>query len=121
MAKFRLLSAHQMRNNIFNTDVWLPGDKENDHLGDERGTIVGDGTPYPVVSATLEMAALDEEAEAALEVERERIARGAASMDPVGQLPILMDALNAGRDDYDRRYTPGFPGQQRPQAKSKET
>lgn len=115
MAKFRLLSAHQMHNSVYNSDVWLPGDKENEHLGEEKGTLVGDDTPYPVVSATLEMIPLDDDAEVFMEKERERLARGAASMNPVDQIPVLMQALNAGQDDYEKRYIPGFDGKQRPQ------
>lgn len=117
MAKFRLLSAHQLRNSAYNSDVWLPGDKENEHLGDERGTLVGDGTSYPIASATLEMVPLDEEAEAMMEAERERLARGAASMNPVDQLPVIMQALAGNQDDYEKRYVPGFDGKQRPQQK----
>ncbi len=48
-------------------DKLLPGDLENEQfLGPERGTVVGDGTPYPIKWPTLEMVALDEEAEAML-------------------------------------------------------
>lgn len=115
MAKFRLLTAHQMRNNVYNSDVWLPGDKENEHLGDDKGTLVGDGTPYTVTSATLEMIALDDEAEVMMEAERERLTRGAASMNPVDQIPVLMQAIAQGQDDYEKRYVPGFDGKQRPQ------
>ena len=115
MAKFRLKSAHQMRNVHLNSDAWLPGDKENEHLGDERGTLVGTDTPYPVVSATLEMVALDEEAEVMIAAEEERLARNHASMNPVDQLPITLQQLvGGGRDDYDERYIPGFAGTPRP-------
>ena len=112
MAKFRLLTAHQLRNNELKADVLLLGDKETEHLGDEKGVIVGDGTSYPIINATLEMAALDDEAEGMLERERERLMRNNASMNPVDQLPVV---LALGRDDYDDRYLPGFPGVPRPQ------
>jgi len=114
MAKFRLLAAHQLRNTELKADVLLLGDRETEHLGDERGTLVGDGTPYPVVHATLEMLPLDADAEAMLEVERERLASNHASMNPIDQLPVMLAQL-AGRDDYDNRYVPGFPGVARPQ------
>ena len=115
MAKFRLKMAHQLRNSETNTDVALNGDKENDHLGDEKGAIVGDNTPYRVVHATLEMAPLDEEAEKMLRAEEERLARNNAAMNPVDQLPVtLQQLLGVGRDDYDDRYIPGFPGTPRP-------
>ena len=100
--KFRLKSAH-----FIEGDKWLPGDKENEHLGDDKGTIVGDGTPHQIKSPTLEMVPLDEEAEKALDAEMERLARNSASMNPVDQLPVR-------GDDYDERYVPGFPGTKRP-------
>jgi len=112
MAKFRLLAAHQLRNSDLKADVLVLGDRETEHLGEERGMIVGDGTNYPVVHATLEMMPLDDEAEAMLDVERERLAHNHASMNPVDQLPVQMAG---GRDDYDNRYVPGFPGVLRPQ------
>lgn len=115
MAKFRLLSAHQLRNSELKADVLLLGDKETEHLGDEKGVIVGDGTSYPIVNATLEMAALDAEGEEMLEQERERLMRNNASMNPVDQLPVVLAQLAQGRDDYDDRYIPGFPGVPRPQ------
>jgi len=115
MAKFRLLAAHQLRNTDLKADVLLLGDRETEHLGDERGTIVGDGTPYPVIHATLEMLPLDAEAEAMLDVERERLSRNHASMNPIDQLPVVLAQLTGGRDDYDDRYLPGFPGVPRPQ------
>ena len=115
MAKFRLRSAHQLRNSELKTDMWLPGDKETEHLGDERGTLVGDGTLYPVVHATLEMVALDEEGEEMLQREQVRLSNNHASMNPVDQLPItLQQLLGTERDDYDDRYVPGFPGIPRP-------
>lgn len=115
MAKFRLLMAHQLRNSVFNADVWLPGDKENEHLGDEKGTLVGDGTPYAVVSATLEMVPLDEEAEVMIVAEQKRLERNNGAMNPIEHLPAVMQAL-VQKDDYDERYIPGFPGKLRPGA-----
>jgi len=112
MAKFRLLAAHQLRNSDLKADVLVLGDRETEHLGEERGTLVGDGTSYPIVHATLEMLPLDNEAEAMLDVERDRLASNSASMNPVDQLPVM---LAGGRDDYDNRYVPGFPGTARPQ------
>lgn len=112
MAKFRLLAAHQLRNSDLKADVLVLGDRETEHLGDERGTIVGDGTNYPVVHATLEMLPLDEAAELMLNTERERLARNHASMNPVDQLPVQMAG---SRDNYDDSYIPGFPGVPRPQ------
>jgi hypothetical protein len=107
--------AHQLRHKDLNTDVCLPGDQENHHLGDERGTEVGDNTAYPIVSATLQMVALDEEAETMLRAEAERLAKNNGSMNPVDQLPVnLQQLLGVGRDDYDDRYLPGFPGTPRP-------
>jgi len=115
MAKFRLLASHQLRNSDLKADVLLLGDKETEHLGDERGMIVGDGTPYRIAHATLEMLPLDGEAEDMLEVERARLAHNNASMNPVDQLPTMLAQLAAGKDDYDDRYIPGFPGVPRPQ------
>jgi hypothetical protein len=117
MAKFRLKAAHQLRHSGVDSDVWLPGDTENEHLGDEKGTLVGDGTPYPVKSATIEMVALDDEAEAMIRDERDRLARNHTSMNPVEHLPTVLQAL-VQRDDYDDRYVPGFPGVPRPAAPS---
>ena len=103
-----------MRHKEYNSDVWLPGDKENEHLGDDRGTLVGDGTPYVVVSATIEMVPLDAEAEGMLAAEEKRLVANSASMNPVDQLPVIMEAL-LKRDDYESKYIPGFPGIARPQ------
>ena len=115
MAKFRLKAAHHMRNSETKTDALLNGDRENEHLGEERGTVVGDDTLYPVVHATMEMVALDSEAELMLHAEEERLSRASASMNPIDQLPVtLRQALGVDRDDYDERYIPGFPGTQRP-------
>lgn len=94
MAKFRLLSAHYLEG-----DILLNGDKENEHLGDEKGAVVGDGTPYKVKWPTLEMAALDEEAEVMLEKERERLAKNDASMNPVDEMSL--------EDAWEKDYVPG--------------
>lgn len=119
MARFRLKTAHQLRHTELNSDVWLAGDKENDHLGDERGIIVGDGTSYKIVHPTLEMEALDAEAEDLLEKERDRLARAAASMNPIDQLPTtIRELLGGSRDDYEERWVPGFPGTARPERKA---
>lgn len=101
--KFRLKSAHYIN------DVWLPGDKENEHIGDgvEKGTIVGDGTAYSVTSPTIEMVALDEEGEEALEREVERLQRNQSSMNPMEQLARTMGQALGG-DTFEERYVPGF-------------
>lgn len=115
MAKFRLKIAHQLRNVQFDSDVWLAGDKENESLGDEKGALVGDGTPYPIKSATIEMVPLDEEASSMISLEEARLAKNGGGMNPVDQLPMVMQAL-IQKDDYEARYIPGFPGQPRPRA-----
>lgn len=97
MAQYRLLTAHYI-----DGDKWLPGDKENEYMGDERGTIVGDGTEHKVRWPTLEMAPLDDEAREAIAREEARIAANQASMTPVEDLALRMD-------DYETRYVPGFP------------
>lgn len=121
--KFRLRSAH-----YFPGDVWLPGDKENESFGDDRGTVVGDGTKFPVFSIlaeerpkdamtpTTEMEPLDEEAEQAMEELREWLAAGGRVVNPVEALPLGGEPV----DDYDKRYLPGFAGTPRPQGKGKE-
>lgn len=93
MAKFRLLRAHYI-----DGDKWLPGDMENEHLGEEKGTVVGDGTPHKIKWPTLEMEPLDAEAEALIEKERERLIADSAAP-PVDSLPM---------NDYEKEYTPGF-------------
>jgi hypothetical protein len=93
MAKFRLLRAHYLPG-----DKWLPGDAENEYLGDERGTVVGDGTPHNVRWPTLEMEPLDEEAREMLERERERLEMDAGIMNPVENLPM---------NSYETMYVPG--------------
>lgn len=100
MARYRLKSAHYLEN-----DYLLMGDKENEYRGDDQGTIVGDGTPYKVRTPTTEMVPLDEEAEAALAAEFERVQRN-GSMNPVERIPLQMD-------DWETRNVPGFPGVKR--------
>lgn len=100
MAKFRLLVAHYLPD-----DKWLPGDKENEHLGDEQGTIVGDGTPHRVVWPTLDMEPLDDEAREMIEKERARLEANAGSMNPVEDLPL---------DSYEEEYIPGSNARRRP-------
>jgi hypothetical protein len=114
MARFRLRTAHALYNReINNAPVVVNGDQENEHMGPDKGTIVGTGTPYPIVSATQEMIPLDEEAEQMIAAEEERLARAMATMNPLERLPMTLEP----RDDYDDRYVPGFPGTRRPQAK----
>lgn len=94
MARYRLLSAHYLEG-----DVLLYGDKENEHLGEEKGVIVGDGTPYKVKWPTLEMHPLDEDAEKMLEKERARLVANDASMNPVDELNL--------EDAWEKDYVPG--------------
>jgi hypothetical protein len=98
--KFRLKSAHYLEN-----DIYLPGDTEMSSFGDEKGTVVGDGTPYPIVWPTLEMEPLDEEAEAFLEKEKERLRMNDASTTPIDDLPM---------DKYEENYIPAFNRPRRP-------
>jgi hypothetical protein len=116
MAKFRLKVAHQLRHADLKTDVWLPGDKENENLGEEKGTLVGDGTPYAVANATMEMIGLDEAGVQAIATEEARLTRSSGAMNPIEQLPITLQQLFApARDDYEDRFIPGFDGKPRPQ------
>ena len=101
MARYRLLSAHYI-----DGDKLLYGDKENITFGDEKGTIVGDGTEHVIRWPTLEMLALDADAESMLDKERERLAANQASMTPVENLALNMD-------DYETRYVPGYPNARR--------
>ena len=120
MAKFRLLTAHQLRHAELKTDAWLPGDKENEHLGDERGTVVGDGTDYPVIHPTVQMVAIDESGQEMLDREYARLTHNETSMNPLEHLPAtLAQLLGGGRDDYEDRYIPGFPGTPRPQSEGR--
>jgi hypothetical protein len=104
MAKFRLLSAHYLD---VNAGTWLPGDKEEFDAGkgDERGTIVGDGTEYPIKWPTLDMVALDEEAEMLLERERQRLITNDGSRDPVEELAM---------DGFEQNYIPGSNKRRKP-------
>jgi len=112
MARFRLRAAHYLMNDEMKAPAWLPGDTDNEHQGPERGTVVGDGTPYPIAQATTEMVPLDAEAEAMLAAEEERLARNGGTMTPVDQLP----GTTGGGDDYEDRYVPGT-NRPRPAAK----
>ena len=103
MARFRLRAAHHLMNAELKTPAWLPGDTDNEHLGPERGTVVGTGTAYPIESATTEMVPLDAEAEAMLAAEEGRLAGNGGTMSPVDQLP----GTTGGRDSYEDRYVPG--------------
>ena len=115
MPRFRLKSAHHLWNEDFKAPALVNGDMENEHMGDEKGTVVGTGTPWRVDSATIEMVPLDAEAEAMLAAEEERLARNNATMNPIERLPMTAGDV---RDDYDDRFIPGFPGKPRPQAKA---
>jgi len=111
--KFRLRSAH-----FFPGDMYLKGDKELGG-GEDGGTLVGDGTPYPVVplsavpgreqvmTPTMEMVPLDEEAEAALEEERVRLDATQASMIPIEQLARHLETTRIS-DQHEEKYVPGF-------------
>lgn len=102
-AKYRLLTAHYIAG-----DKWLPGDFENQNLGEEKGTIVGAGTDHLIEWPTLEMIPLNEAAEAMLEKERQRLERNAGSMNPVDMLP------NGVADPYDSNYVAGTGARRRP-------
>jgi hypothetical protein len=73
MARYRLKSAHYLAG-----DKWLPGDAENQHLGDERGTIVGDGTDHEVKWPTLEMDQYEQNYVPGLNVRRKKPAADGA-------------------------------------------
>lgn len=97
MAQYRLRSAHYMPG-----DKWLPGDVENENiLGPEKGTIVGDGTPHVVNWPTLEMEPLDDEASAMIAKEMKRLEINSATMKPVENLSMHMD-------QYEKNYIPGL-------------
>jgi len=115
MAKFRLKTAHVMRHTQYETEVVLNGDKENADagLGEEKGTLVGDGTPYKVISATIEMEPLDDEAKAMIAAEERRLENTGGSMNPLELLARQVSP--ASHDDYEQRAIPGFPGRARPQ------
>ena len=100
MAKFRLLRAHYLPG-----DKYLLGDLETEHLGEEKGTVVGDGTQHEILWPTLDMEPLDDEARELLEKERRRLELDTGMMEPVEQLP-----LNA----YEKDYVPGSNQRRRP-------
>lgn len=93
MAKFRLLTAHYLPD-----DKYLLGDKETEHLGDEKGTVVGDGTPHRIDWPTLDMEPLDDEARELIDKEKKRLELDAGEMNPVENLPL---------NDYEKNYIPG--------------
>lgn len=117
--KFRLRSAH-----YWPGDLYLEGDRERG--GGEDGTVVGDGTQYPitvlskynprlreqVMLPTLEMVPLDAEAEAALEEEQQRLDATQASMIPIEQLARQMEAGRIS-DQHEATYVPGFDNARR--------
>lgn len=115
MAKFRLKTAHVLRHNVAESEVMLMGDKELEEqgLGEEKGAIVGDGTPYPVTSATIDMEPLDDEAREMIAAEEERLTQNQASMQP---MELLARTMGQPVDDFERRYL--APGQPRPQRKA---
>lgn len=110
--KFRLLSAHYLPG-----DLYLYGDKEAEaEKGLEGGSIIDNGS---VVShdgkrfsidmkefhPTLEMVALDEEAEEALTEEYERLQKNQNVESGVAIVPI--DQLPKFVENYEARFTPG--------------
>lgn len=100
MAKFRLLRAHYLPD-----DKYLLGDLETEHLGDEKGAVVGDGTPHRILWPTLDMEPLDDEARELIEQERRRLELDAGSMTPVEDLPM---------NEYETNYIPGSNQRRRP-------
>jgi len=114
VAKFRLKTAHVLRHTLYESEVLLQGDKEAQDagLGDERGTLVGDGTPYKVASATLFMEPLDDEAREMVAAEEARLVEAGTSMNPLEHLAKL---VNAPTDEFEKRFLSGFPGTPRPQ------
>ena len=103
MAKYRLLAAHELETQDGLQRAYLQGDDETASLGEEKGAIVGDGTPYKVRWPTLRMLPLDAAARALLEKERQRLELNHAHMNPIEALPI-------NPDEYEQRYIPGFEG-----------
>ncbi len=100
MAKYRLKSAHYITG-----DKLLLGDTEFSHLGDERGTVVGDGTEHVIKWPTMEMEPLDDEARSMIEREQKRLESNAATMNPIESLPM---------DSLEQEYIPGFNTRRRP-------
>lgn len=101
MAKYRLKRAHYLEG-----DFLLMGDMENEHLGDEKGTIVGDGTGYPVKWPTLDMEPLDDEAREMIEKEKRRIEMDSGTMTPIEDGTPL--------NEYEKDYVPGTNNRRRP-------
>lgn len=85
MAQYKLKSPHYIIG-----DKWLDTD-----------TVVGDGTEHVIVSPTIEMEPLDDEAREMIAREEQRLADNQASMNPVEELPMQMDT-------FEERYVPGF-------------
>jgi hypothetical protein len=80
MPRYRLLSAHYSEEN-----KWLPGDKEMSDQGEEKGTIVGDGTPHLWTrDPTPDMVGLDPESEKLVAKARKR----GDGLNPVDYLPL---------------------------------
>lgn len=100
MAKFRLLRAHYLPD-----DKYLLGDLETEDKGEEKGTVVGDGTPHRIDWPTLDMEPLDDEAREMLARERERLEIDAGTMNPVDELPM---------GAYEKDYIPGSNIRRRP-------
>lgn len=114
MARFRLKTRHVLRHQQYESEVVLDGDKEaaDAGMGEEKGMIVGDGTPYKVHSATLEMEPLDDEAKRMVAAEAKRLEDAGTTMNPIEQ---LAKAISVPNDDFEKRFLPGFPGTPRPQ------
>jgi len=106
MATFRLLRAHYLPD-----DKYLLGDLETEDRGEQKGTIVGDGTPHRIDWPTLDMEPLDDEARELLERERERLQIDAGTMNPVDNLPMTMTPT---MDQYEKDYIPGSNQRRRP-------
>ena len=108
MAKYRLRVPHELEEETRDgiQRVWLPGDTTNESQGEERGTVVGDGTKYKVKWPTLEMIPLDDEAREMIAREENRLMENHGVMNPVDALPI-------DRDAYEDRYIPGMDGVRR--------
>lgn len=110
--KFRLLSAHQLPG-----DLYVYGDKEAEsEKGLEGGSIVDNGTviahdgkrfsiDMKEFKPTLEMVALDTEAEEALEEEYKRLQRNQNTEQGVAIVPL--DQLPKFVENYEKTYTPG--------------
>jgi hypothetical protein len=104
MARYRLRIAHELETQDGTQRVYVPGDMDNE-AGEGSGTVVGDGTPYRVRWPTLDMIPLDDEAEAMIAREEERLARNAAVNNPIPE--------GAGTDYFEEHYIPGSPGRRR--------